>query len=198
MCAVTAAIPVKPFDQAKQRLSTVLDGPARRTLGERLALRTIEVVASARVDVLVLSADDGVTAWARSNDVEVILDEGSSLDRAASVARDHLLSQGKAWMVVHADLPVLQPGDVELAARHIETGSTVLAPSSDGGTSMIGASTPIEFSYGPGSFHRHLAAAGREHPVVVMMSTGWALDLDTPADFAAVIRTPAGRWLEGL
>lgn len=196
MPAVTAAIPVKPFAEAKRRLSGVLDDDARRRLGERLALRTIEIVERSGVGVLVLSADDGVTRWATTNGIDVLLDEGSSLDRAAAVARDHLLGRRSAWMIIHADLPLLGTADVASAARAVALGHTVLAPSSDGGTSMIGATRRVEFAYGPGSFHRHLAAAASLDPVIVT-STGWALDLDTPSDLEAARRHPAGRWLAG-
>lgn len=195
MPAVTAAIPVKPFDRAKQRLSEVL-GPERRSaLGERLARRTIDVMTAAGVDVLVLSADEVVTDWARRNGVEVLLDEGSSLDQAAAVARDHLLNQGRGWMIAHADLPLLTPRDVSRAVEIVARHGAVIAPSSDGGTSLIGATQPVRFAYGPGSFRRHLAAMKPLDPSVIV-TVGWALDLDTPADLAAARRHPDGEWLE--
>lgn len=197
MHSVTAAVPVKPFDDAKRRLSEVLDAADRRSVSEQLAARTVRTIRAAGIDPLVLSADDGVTRWARHEGVEVLLDRGSSLDRAAATARDRILDRGGSWMIVHADLPLLTVDEVAAAARLLIDGRAVIAPSSDGGTSMIGAARRIGFSYGGGSFHRHLAALRWADPSV-LISIGWALDLDTPTDLAAALRHPEGAWLSAL
>lgn len=189
---VVAAVPVKPFGIAKRRLSEVLSPEERRWLGEELARRTVETIAAANVTPLVLSADDHVTEWARRSGIDVLLDEGSSLDQAATTALAHVLGQGLGWMIIHADLPVLGADDVLAAAKLIESGRSVIAPSSDGGTSAIGSADPIGFAYGPGSFHRHLAVL--RDPVVVT-GIGWALDLDTSSDLEAARRHPRGAWL---
>lgn len=189
---VVAAIPVKPFDQAKRRLAEVLSAPDRRRLGERLARHTVEVSAAAGAVPLVLSADDEVTEWATAHGAAVLLDEGSSLDRAATVAQDHVLASGDAWMLLHADLPLLRPDDLIPVVAHLSTGGAAIAPSSDGGTSLLGASVTIVTTYGPGSFHRHLT---RMNDPRVVVTLGLALDLDTPSDLAAAARHPAGAWM---
>jgi 2-phospho-L-lactate guanylyltransferase len=184
---VVAAIPIKPFGLAKQRLSSLLDDDQRMALGERLARRLVATVSEADIRPLVLSADDGVTDWAKRKGIDVLMDEGSSLDRAASIARDSIRDAGSAWMIVHADLPLLRARDVRTAAALIAAGRPVLAPSTDGGTSMIGWHDHVEFAYGPGSFHRHLRRLATHDPQVII-APGWSLDLDTPSDVEAVIR----------
>ncbi len=195
--SVTAAIPVKPFDDAKRRLSEVLDAAGRRSVSEQLACRTVQTIRAAGVEPLVLSADDGVTRWAQNEGVEVMLDRGSSLNVAAAAARDRILDAGGSWMIVHADLPLLSVAEVSDAARLLADGRAVIAPSSDGGTSMIGAVQHVRFAYGLGSFHRHLAALASADPSVII-SLGWALDLDTPTDLAAALRHRDGAWLSAL
>lgn len=188
-----AAIPVKPFDQAKRRLSGVLSPGQRRALGEQLAQRTVHMCRQAGARPLVLSADDEVTDWATSQGIDVLLDEGSSLDQAAEAAQNQVLAVGDAWMVVHADLPLLRPNDLAPVVEHLADGGRAIAPSSDGGTSLLGASEPVLTAYGPGSFHRHLVRLGPD--VRVFVSLGLALDLDTVSDLEAARRHPRGAWM---
>src|SRR5665811_1981594 len=64
---------------------------------------------------------------------------------------------------------------------------TVLAPSHDGGTSLVGGMlNPFPFRYGPGSFRRHLSAVLGHARVLVR--PGLALDLDRPRDLRAFRR----------
>lgn len=192
LSGVVVGIPVKPFDDAKQRLSDVLGSSVRRRLGEELAAHTAGVVAAAGGLPLVLSADHEVTEWARTHGIEVLLDEGSSLDRAASAAVEWALTAERPWMICHADLPLLAADELAPAIRAVESGRTVLAPSSTGGTSLLGAQSGFRFSYGPGSFQRHLARA--EDPAIVF-AVGLALDLDEPSDLDAVLSHRRGSWL---
>ncbi|MEX1044114.1 MAG: 2-phospho-L-lactate guanylyltransferase, partial [Acidimicrobiia bacterium] len=177
---VVIGIPVKPFPAAKRRLASVLDDTGRAVLGRRLAERTVHAVLDAGAQPLVISADDPVTEWARSIGVDVLLDEGSSLDEAAKAAVGEARRREAAWGILHADLPLLRADDLQVAVSILGDGGAVVAPSSDGGTSLVGSSLDrFAFSYGPGSFHRHLAALAREDPRVIF-TLGLALDLDTP------------------
>lgn len=195
MAQVIIGVPVKPFGVAKRRLAAVLDTGERARLGRALAERTVEAVAAAGALPLILSADDQVTAWSRSIGVEVLLDEGSSLDRAATAAVALIRSRRAAWGVLHADLPTLTSRDLEGALGHLADGGAVISPSSDGGTSFVGSCLDVfVFRYGPGSYHRHLAGLAGESPQVVV-NRGLALDLDTPDDLRAAAGTPEGAWL---
>jgi 2-phospho-L-lactate guanylyltransferase len=192
---VMVAVPVKPFDAAKQRLSDVLGPVERRHLSERLARRTASVVAETGATPLILSADDEVTEWARGHDIEVLLDEGSSLDQAATAAVAWASERAMGWIVLHADLPLLDSSDLARPVEIVASGGAVLAPSSDGGTSLIGANHTFTFAYGPASFHRHLIALGRMGDPQVVTGIGLSLDLDIPGDLTAARRHPRGRWL---
>lgn len=197
MLQVVIGIPVKPFGAAKRRLSDVLGEQERARLGQALAARTVAAVNGSGATPLILSADDQVTEWARSIPVDVLLDEGSSLDRAAVVALTRVRSEGAAWAVLHADLPILTLRDLLRPVEILQAGGAVIAPSSDGGTSLLGSSLDqFQFHYGPGSFHRHLASLAPHHPFVAV-SRGLALDLDTPDDLRAAAGTPEGAWLLG-
>lgn len=195
MTDVTFGIPVKPFGAAKRRLAEVLDAEARARLGQQLAERTVSAVAECDARPLVLSADEAVTRWAQAFGVDVQLDEGSSLDAAADAAVSRIRHEKGAWAILHADLPIITGTDLAVAVDLLSGGRSVIAPSSDGGTSLLGSSSDrFVFSYGKGSFHRHLCGLASSGPAIVI-ARGLLLDLDTPDDLAAARATPEGAWL---
>ena len=150
----------------------------------RLADHTLGAIHRADVPSLVVSSDPEVTAWGTANAEHVVAEplEGG-LDAAALAG---VAAVSGSWMVVHADLPALTTADVVVAAQLADRGA-VIAPSRDGGTSLIGGNEdPVPFSYCPGSFRRHLSAARGE--TTVLVRRGLALDLDRPWDLAALDR----------
>lgn len=172
-------IPVKPFGVAKARLAPLLDATGRARLGMAIAARTIRV--AARVgSPAVVTGDDAVAEWAAAHGADVIREQPGGLDGAASaIVAD---ADGGPWMVLHADLPRVRPDDLRHVAHALDTVPAVLAPSWDGGTSLYASTGPARFSYGPGSFHRHLR---RSPGALVLVRPGLALDLDTPSDYRA-------------
>ncbi len=190
------AVPLKPFGLAKARLASAFDGAEREYLGRRTAAHTIEMIGAAFGSVWVVTSDAVVSAWAGSRGAQVIEEvPGEGLDGAA--ARVVETAAGGRWMVVHADLPLLEPNDVAGAWEAIPASGLLLAPSHDGGTSVLGGSIPWSgFAYGPGSFRRHLGRA-RRLPTRIMTRSGFLLDIDSPADYRAAASSRAGSWLEG-
>ena len=80
------------------------------------------------------------------------------------------------WCTV---ISLCSPADLEGVATRVASGTTVLAPSRDGGTNLIAGTGHFAFAYGPGSFVRHIAAAAGAAPLV-LIRTGLAVELDTP------------------
>lgn len=189
---VLVGIPVKRFYVAKQRLSPVLSPGARSRLGRELAARTVAAVQGAGARPVVLAADRQVARWASTRGVPVMVDRREGLDGAAAALVADARSRQLAWLVVHADLPLLTSADIGLALRILEEGGSPIAPADDGGTSLIGGHDGMRFSYGPASFHRHLARLPRSRVVV---RVGLSLDLDGPRDLVAVRSHLRGDWL---
>ncbi len=158
------------------RLRGVLDQDALTQLAETVAdhvLATVRPLA----EVVVVTSDADVASWSIGHDVAVVADPGEGLNGAAAAGVER--AGGATWAVLHCDLPYLTSRDLEMA---FESGPSVLAPTHDGGTSLVvGTGSGFPFSYGPGSFHRHLAARASAR---VLVRTGLALDLDTPRDLA--------------
>lgn len=190
--SVLAAVPVKRFFVAKRRLSPILDRAARSRLGRDLASHTLGAISSAGPEVVVLAADAAVARWASGEGFASHLDPGGGLDAAATALAERATAESRPWLVVHADLPLLTPEDVTAALAVLEAGRAPLAPTDDGGTSLIGGWGAFGFRYGPSSFHRHLRRATRPHPLV---RVGLALDLDDPGDYMAAVHHPRGAWL---
>ena len=183
---VLAALPLKPFAAAKGRLDGLLGPEARSSLARATAERVAAACREASAHTAVVTGDPGVARWAERLGLEVIAElAGGGLNGAAAAAAAEAGRRGLAWCIVHADLPLLTPAGVAAVAGAAGPGRAALAPSRDGGTNLFAAASPLEFAYGPGSFTRHLAAAGHLQ-VRVVVTVGTSLDLDTPEDLLLV------------
>lgn len=180
-------VPVKPFGVAKARLAPVLGAGERSRLGMAIAARTLEL-ASMVGRSAVVTGDEGVADWAHGLGHDVVWEHPGGLNGAAR-ATVHAAGT-EPWILLHADLPRLAAADLQVTVEALAAHGAVLAPSSDGGTSLIATTGPMAFSFGAGSFRRHLSALPRAR---VLVRPGLALDLDTPADLHAWQRSRRAR-----
>lgn len=207
ICAANAAttavvVPVRSFDGALSRLAVVLDPDRRRDLMRELAGR---VVAAARPHpVHVVTSDPEVAEWAGTVGAAAIrvgepgpgpveglagaaAAEGGETGLTASVtaAVEHLAAAGvQRAVVAHADLPLVESLEVAVGP-----GLTIAPDRRRDGSNVVcvPAAAGFRFAYGPGSFERHLAEAGRLGlPVTVVDDPALAWDLDHPEDLAAL------------
>lgn len=194
--APVIGVPIRSLCGANRRLSPHLDAPARRKLAAALAARTARTAARAGGRLLIVSSSPEVVAWAAEGGWRVIPEsEGGGLNGAARAVTAFAGERGLPWLILHSDLPCLTEEEVSEAIRTVRSGRRAAAPSYNGGTSALGGRGPFRFSYGPGSFHRHLGAGP---PPVTLMRLGFLLDVDTPVDLNAARRHPRGRWLNQL
>ncbi|VAV99074.1 hypothetical protein MNBD_ACTINO01-2234 [hydrothermal vent metagenome] len=178
MPSMVAIIPIRSFD-GMTRLDSVLTGPQRQRLARLLADRVVSATTAAGLTTMVVTNSSDVWSWAFENGLAVVDDPGTGLSDAA--ASGVASTEGHPWLVIHADLPLVTPEAIADVAAIAER-STVLAPSSDGGSSAIGGFGRFPFSYGPGSFHRHLSAVPN---AVVVPSPELSIDIDTPVHLSA-------------
>jgi 2-phospho-L-lactate guanylyltransferase len=176
---VLVGVPVKPFGVAKARLAPLLDAKERAALGISIAARTVGIAAET-AEAVVVTGDDGVAEWASGLGVAAIPEGAGGLDGAARAVVDH--AGDRPWIVLHADLPRVTTDDLFAAIEALAATGEVIAPSWDGGTSLLGGRGMRPFAYGSGSFHAHLRRTPRAR---VLVRPGLALDLDTPADYRA-------------
>ena len=203
-------IPVKRLDRAKERLSAVLDAPARRRLAEALLADALELCR--RADFLrwwVVSDDPQVLRRATAAGVAVVGDGGGGLNPALAGALEAVAAAGaRSTTIVPCDVPLARPGDIEDLVDTGATSDVVVTPSTnDGGTNALFLSPPgvLAPCFGPGSLRAHLAAAddvGLRASLLPLPRL--ALDLDTADDLRAFRALPdaslthAGRVLESL
>jgi 2-phospho-L-lactate/phosphoenolpyruvate guanylyltransferase len=189
MSALTGVlVPVKSFTEAKVRLAAALDDRSRAALARGMA--RIVVAAAAPLPVAVVCDDAAVAEWARSVGAQVFWRPERGLNGAVADGVDRYAAEGfERVIVAHADLPLAE--DLAWVADH--DGVTLVPDRRDDGTNVICVPTGrgFEFSYGPGSFGRHLAEADRlglPHRVVREPRLGW--DIDTPGDLAPPLELP--------
>lgn len=176
-------VPVKAFGEAKRRLSPALSGADRARLTRSLAAGV--VAAAAPLPVAVVCDDREVAAWARALGALVIWEPGRGLNGAVAEGVAHLAAQGMATVLVaHGDLA--RPDELaSLLDRHPPGGVTLVPDGRDDGTNVlvVPACAGFRFSYGPGSFRRHLDEAYRSGLTVqVVRDRDLALDIDVPSD----------------
>lgn len=182
-------VPVKRFSEAKLRLAPALSPQRRAELARTMAER---VIASAGgLPVAVVCDDREVAAWARDQGALVIWEPGRGLNGAVTEGVARLAAAGAEFVVVAAgDLPLAS--DLRWVTERWSPeglGVTIVPDRRHDGTNVIGVPTdpPFGFSYGPGSYARHLAEAeGLGLQVRVVHDSPLAWDVDFPADLAAV------------
>jgi 2-phospho-L-lactate guanylyltransferase len=177
-------IPVKAFRDAKVRLAPAMSAPERAALAQKMATRV--VASAAGLPVAVVCDDPEVATWARGLGALVIWEPGRGLNGAVHEGVSRLAAAGASLVVVAAgDLPLAT--DLRWVTRF--PGVTIVPDRRGDGTNVIAVPTAagFSFSYGPGSFARHLDEAGRlALPIRVVRSTHLGWDVDVPDDLAAV------------
>ena len=175
-------VPVKAFAEAKARLAEVLSPESRIELARTMA--STVVTAAAPLPVWVVCDDDAVRRWAESVGAQVLWKPGRGLNGAVTEGVADLRASGvNVVIVAHADLPHAEDlsvvdgdGDVCIVPDRHEDGTNVI---------RLPTGVGFTFSYGPGSFHRHVAEAERLGlRVVVRHDDRLAWDVDRPEDLA--------------
>ncbi len=180
-------VPVKAFGQAKLRLAPALSPQARRELARTMATRVVR--SAGGLPVAVVCDDKEVAAWARSLGALVIWEPGRGLNGAVQEGVRHLAGKGVHSVIVAAgDLPLA----TDLTWVSEFDGITLIPDRRRDGTNVIcvPALSGFNFSYGPGSFARHLEEAARVgHQVRVVHSSPLGWDVDLPEDLAGMVTT---------
>lgn len=177
-------VPVKAFQRAKLRLAPALSPERRQELARTMATQVVR--SAAGLPVAVVCDDPDVAKWATSLGARVLWEPGRGLNRAVHEGVRQLCELGVSAVVVAA-------GDLPLATdlRWVTdfAGITLVPDRREDGTNVIGlpAGTAFTFSYGPGSFERHLAhARSLDCPMRVVRSAPLAWDVDLPEDLAGI------------
>ncbi len=197
-------VPMKSLRLAKQRLRPAVADDERLHLARSMLAHVLTAVSASGVADLavVISPDPEVLALARVQGFDALCERQPGYNEAVTQAARWAQERGAASiLVLPADLPRLEPGDVRAMVVLAGTGSraVVIAPDAgETGTNALLLRPPflLPFSFGPVSFARHCAlarAAGVEP--LVYRSPSLAHDIDLPDDLrhlgqVLAIRTP--------
>jgi 2-phospho-L-lactate guanylyltransferase len=192
---VAAIIPIRSFASGKERLASALNPEIRRMLATSMAARTVAAAEEAQLLPAIVTADPGVSGWATSLGIPVIEESEGGLNGAASDGVHWAGANSMQWIVLHSDLPLVTGSDLDGIGTAIESGTAILAPSADGGTTALSSPRPIEFRYGAVSAQLHLAQMGDAR---IVARTGLLHDLDSLSDLHSAMAHPEGQWLRGL
>ena len=180
-------IPVKAFAEAKHRLAPALGATERADLARDMATHVVQ--SAAPLPVAVVCDDGGVRDWADSVGADVVWRPGTGLNGAVRSGVDHLRDAGFDRVIVaHGDLP--RAGS--LAPLGDWPGITLVPDRRNDGTNVIAlpSDCPFEFSYGRGSFARHLDEAQRlGHSLRILRDPSFGLDIDLPDDLDELAAT---------
>ncbi len=190
-----ALVPVRSITGAKKRLATTLAATDR----ERLALSMLErmLAALGRAHslerIFVVSADRLLLDHAAALGAKLI-EEGRprGLNAAVALAAGAIERQGATRLLtIPGDVPLIDTGEIDrLMATDPERHPVVLVPSAAGtGTNALLTSPPtvIRSRFEGSSLEAHQQACHEAGlPCLVMELAGFALDVDTAEDLAAL------------
>jgi 2-phospho-L-lactate guanylyltransferase len=190
----TAIVPVKRFDDAKQRLTAGYEPERRRALVGAMVADVLEAISQARSveRTIVITGDPIAQELAAEAGAEVIPDPGDLGHveaTQAGIARAEV-DGSDCVVLLPGDCPLLDPRELDKLLTGVPERYVAIVPDRHGtGTNALVLRPPsaIVPAFGEGSCERHVAAAraaGVPFGVEELPSLG--LDLDTPADVVAL------------
>ncbi|HYL13111.1 MAG TPA: 2-phospho-L-lactate guanylyltransferase [Terriglobales bacterium] len=192
-------VPVKNLQNAKQRLSPVLEEASRVALAQAMLQDVLETLGTWKTrsdEIALVTNDPFASELARHYDFRIIAEtanrsETDAIEMATAICR----AQGaESTLVIPGDIPLVQAWELDkIFAAAPERGS-VLVPSADGRGTNAAWRKPaglFPLRFGNDSFRPHSnAARATGHPCVVLSLSGIALDVDNPADLQQLAAAP--------
>ena len=196
--STTAVIPIKQLEDAKQRLSGLLNSNERKLLFQAMVDDVLTAVeACTYIDnIVVVTNDQAVAELARGFGAEIRPEpEPPGLIEAVTETGKQLAAEGVECMLfLPGDVPLVTPEELEVVLEGFGMSGKpefMIVPASDlGGSNCVACSPPdcMSFGFGIDSFRKHLALARdrRIDPQVTKLP-GIGLDIDTPSDISELM-----------
>jgi len=193
---IWAALPVKEFAGAKQRLARLLTQAQRAALAAAMLEDVLTALAGADLaGILVNTLDPLATELAHRYGARVITEDARAGHTGAVAAMARALTrEGRAGMLVlPGDIPRVTAAEVNtlIAARRSAPSFTIAPAHDELGSNGVLCLPPeaMPLRFGDNSYFPHLDDARRRgiEPTSVPLS-GFALDIDHPDDLHAFLR----------
>jgi 2-phospho-L-lactate guanylyltransferase len=208
MMKTFAIVPVKRFENAKTRLSSMLDTDDRIHLSSLMLEDTLQIlsVAPSLTQVLIVSADKRAEEIATRHGANFLRQEkDKGVNSAVGLADSYCIKEAAdATIVIPQDLPLLDAIDISKAYELAENEGrcVVICPSLRyDGTNMLLRKPPsvIATFYDTDSYNMHVKAATKIGiPIKHLFSKNLMYDIDTLEDALQLIKeeTIAARSIE--
>jgi 2-phospho-L-lactate guanylyltransferase len=196
--STSAVIPIKQLEDAKQRLSGLLNSNERKLLFQAMVDDVLTAVeACTYIDnIVVVTNDQAVAELARGFGAEIRPEpEPPGLIEAVTETGKQLAAEGVECMLfLPGDVPLVTPEELEVVLEGFGMSGKpefMIVPASDlGGSNCVACSPPdcMSFGFGINSFRKHLALArDRGIDPQVTKLPGIGLDIDTPSDISELM-----------
>lgn len=196
--STSAVIPIKQLEDAKQRLSGLLNPNERKLLFQAMVVDVLTAVeACTYIDnIVVVTNDQAVAELARGFGAEIRPEpEPPGLIEAVTETGKQLAAEGVECMLfLPGDVPLVTPEELEVVLEGFGMSGQpefMIVPASDlGGSNCVACSPPdcMSFGFGIDSFRKHLALArDRGIDPQVTKLPGIGLDIDTPSDISELM-----------
>ncbi|HEX8053238.1 MAG TPA: 2-phospho-L-lactate guanylyltransferase [Thermoleophilaceae bacterium] len=190
-----AIVPVKSFDEAKQRLAASLARGSRSSLAQAMFSDVLAALDRARSveAVAVVTADQAAQQLAHGRALVLHDSAQAGQSDAVEIGIRHAVAAGyPRVLLVPGDTPLMDPAEVDAlldASEREGLGAAIVADRHGTGTNALVLTPPgaIAPAFGPGSLERHVRLAeeaGVAHRVAAVPSLEH--DVDTPEDLAAL------------
>jgi 2-phospho-L-lactate/phosphoenolpyruvate guanylyltransferase len=205
---VFAIVPVKRFENAKTRLSSVLDTDERIHLSLLMLEDTLHTLsmASSLTKVVIVSSDKRAEELATQHGANFVNEETEDgVNSAVALADRYCIKEAAdATLIIPYDLPLLDKSDIskaqELAQK--ESHCIVICPSHRyDGTNMLLRKPPsvIATFYDSDSYNMHVkAATSRGIAIKYLFSKSLMYDVDTPEDVFRLIKEEMGTAVQSI
>jgi len=201
MMRMFAIVPVKRFEHAKTRLSSILDDDDRAQLSSLMLDDTLHILSSAPLlsEVVIVSSDKRAEELALKHGAKFLREEEEKgVNSAIELADSYCIKKAAdATIVIPHDLPLLSKTDISEPYRmaEIESRCIIITPSLRyDGTNMLLRKPPciIDTSYDSDSYNTHVNTAIKLGvPVKRLLSKTLMHDIDAPEDVLGLIRHEA-------
>jgi 2-phospho-L-lactate/phosphoenolpyruvate guanylyltransferase len=170
-------VPLKALDHAKSRLAGALSAEERAELMRSLLERVVGVVREAGVERITVVTAESMAGY------DVWHDRGLAWNDALATATAEIVT-APVVAVISADLPLVQPEEVEELLDSTPGRGIAIARALDGGTNAVSIRPPglVRTHFGEAGSAAVHAGLGVAH--VVLDLPGLAFDVDTPEDLA--------------
>lgn len=193
--SIWAAVPVKEFAGAKQRLAPLLTPEQRQALAAAMLEDVLAALIEAPLDGIMVNTLDPIAAGlARRYGARIVTDDARGGHTSAVTAMARILAaEGHDMLTVPGDIPRVTAAEVAelIAARRPVPSLTIVPAHDERGSNAVLCAPPLvmPLRFGDDSFLPHLAAArARGIEPTVAQHPGIALDIDEPADVEALLR----------